>query len=103
MIIYLAFFVFVFVVAVLDVNFLTILETMSTPASTGDIVQGAAFTQTSQMPIDAFRRLLYHTCVIQAFFSGLIAGQMGEGSLKAGVKHVSIMLVISLIIFNTMI
>ncbi|MBN2734900.1 MAG: type II secretion system F family protein [Methanomicrobiaceae archaeon] len=103
MIIYLAFFVFVFVVAVLDVNFLTILETMNTPASTGDIVQGAAFSQTSQMPIDAFRRLLYHTCVIQAFFSGFIAGQMGEGSLKAGVKHVAIMLVISLIIFNTMI
>ncbi|WOF16974.1 secretion system protein [Methanoplanus sp. FWC-SCC4] len=98
MIIYLAFFVFVFVVAVLDANFLSVLETLNTGGTGG--LGGASFTQASAMPIDTFRRLLYHTCIIQAFFSGLIAGQMGEGSIKAGVKHAAIMLIIGLIIFN---
>lgn len=105
MIIYLAFFVFVFVVAVLDVNFLTILESMNTSSASATVqaTSGASFSQSTQMPVDTFRRLLFHTCMIQAFFSGLIAGQMGEGSIKAGIKHAAIMLVIGLLIFNIMI
>ncbi|MDD4299700.1 MAG: type II secretion system F family protein [Methanomicrobium sp.] len=105
MIIYLAFFVFLFVVFVLDANFLTILESMNTPAASGasGAMQGASLAQTSQMPIDSFRRLLFHTCIIQGFFSGLIAGQMGEGSIKAGIKHSAIMILIALMVFNTMI
>ncbi|MBP2133595.1 flagellar protein FlaJ [Methanomicrobium sp. W14] len=105
MIIYLAFFVFVFVVAVLDVNFLSILSTVGTSSATQatDLAQGSSYLQSTQVPVDTFKRLLYHTCMIQAFFSGLIAGQMGEGSLKAGVKHVAVMLIAGLIIFNTVI
>jgi flagellar protein FlaJ len=37
---------------------------------------------------------------VQAIFSGLIAGQMGEGSLGGGVKHACVLLLISLITFN---
>jgi len=100
-IIYLAFFVFVFVVSVLNTNFLTIIENMAeTGASGASVTSGGAFTQTSAMAVDSFRRLMYHTCLIQAFFSGLIAGQMGEGSVKAGIKHVAILLLVALIIFN---
>lgn len=104
-IIYLSFFVFIFVVAVLNTNFLDSIAAMAS-TTTGDVssVAGsAAFTQTSNMNVDEFRRLLYHTCLIQAFFSGIIAGQMGEGSIKAGIKHVGIMLLIALIIFNLLI
>ena len=101
-IIYLAFFVFVFVVSVLNTNFLSIIENMAETGASGASVgaSGGAFTQTSTMAVDSFRRLMYHTCLIQAFFSGLIAGQMGEGSVKAGIKHVVILLLIALIIFN---
>ncbi|WFN33886.1 type II secretion system F family protein [Methanogenium sp. S4BF] len=98
-VIYLAFGVFLFVVVVLDWNFLSILRDMGTggslenvPASMMSIAQGDTLIVIS--------RLLFHACLISAFFSGLIAGQMGEGSVKAGVKHTVIMLIISLVIFN---
>jgi len=45
-------------------------------------------------------RLLYHACLIQALFSGLVAGLMGESSVSAGVKHSCILLVITLFVFN---
>jgi opacity protein-like surface antigen len=52
---------------------------------------------------ESFRLLVYHACLIQAVFSGLLAGYMGEGSLTAGVKHVCILLLIALVAFNTII
>lgn len=101
-IIYLAFVVFIFVVSVLNTNFLVILESLgNVTTTTGSSVAGASsFTMAANMDIDAFRRLLYHTCLIQAIFSGIIAGQMGEGMVKSGIKHTAIMLIIALIIFN---
>jgi flagellar protein FlaJ len=46
---------------------------------------------------------MYHTCLVQALFSGLIAGQMGESSLGAGLKHAAIMLAVSIVVFNVFI
>ena len=101
-IIYLAFFVFIFVVAVLNTNFLEILEQLSNmTTSSGSSIAGASeFSMAANMDVDVFRRLLYHTCLIQAIFSGIIAGQMGEGMVKSGIKHAGIMLIIALVIFN---
>ncbi|WP_048151943.1 type II secretion system F family protein [Methanolacinia paynteri] len=101
-IIYLAFVVFIFVVAVLNTNFLEILEQLSNvTTSSGSSIAGASeFSMATNMDVDVFRRLLYHTCLIQAIFSGIIAGQMGEGMVKSGIKHAGIMLIIALVIFN---
>ena len=81
-IVYLSFFVFLFVVAVLTTQFLPVpcphrdQRDLRQPAhSSGDRIQCRSRT---------FDRLLYHACLIQALFSGLIAGQMGEASLAAG-------------------
>ncbi|MCK9592555.1 MAG: type II secretion system F family protein [Methanoregula sp.] len=95
-IIYLSFFVFLFVVGVLTTQFLPVLANISTQGlpSTG-VLSGIG-----SIPIATFGRLLYHACLVQAFFSGLIAGQMGESSLAAGVKHACVLLVISLVAFN---
>ncbi|KAF1077225.1 type II secretion system F family protein [Methanogenium sp. MK-MG] len=98
-VIYLAFGVFVFVVVVLDWNFLSVLRDMGAGESLKDLPSSMlAITEAGTLII--ISRLLFHACLINAIFSGLIAGQMGEGSLPAGVKHTVIMLVISLIIFN---
>ena len=95
-IVYLSFFVFLFVVGVLTTQFLPVLANISTQGlpSTG------ALSGIGSIPIATFSRLLYHACLVQALFSGLIAGQMGESSLAAGVKHACILLVISLVAFN---
>lgn len=102
-IIYLAFFVFIFVVYVMNTNFLVILEGLGDVASNTSGLAAAgssSFSMAANMEIDVFRRLLYHTCLVQAIFSGIIAGQMGEGMIKSGVKHVAVMLIIALILFN---
>ena len=38
--------------------------------------------------------------MIQAVFSGLVAGQMGEGRVIAGLKYSAIMLIIAWILFR---
>jgi flagellar protein FlaJ len=97
-IVYLAFGVFLFVVGVILTMFLPLL-----------VGQGSHMAQMRGVPGsqivsgETFGILVYHACLIQALFSGLLAGYMGEGSLNAGVKHSCILLIIALFVFNTLI
>jgi flagellar protein FlaJ len=95
-IVYLSFFVFLFVVGVLTTQFLPVLASISTKG----LPTSGALSGLGSIPVITFNRLLYHACLVQAVFSGLIAGQMGESALAAGVKHSCILLIISLIAFN---
>ena len=95
-IVYLSFFVFLFVVAVLTTQFLPVLANISVKG----LPTTGALAGIGSIPTVTFGRLLYHACLIQALFSGLIAGQMGESSLAAGVKHSCVLLIISLVTFN---
>jgi flagellar protein FlaJ len=95
-IVYLSFFVFLFVVAVLTTQFLPVLADVSMSG----IPQTGALAGLGSIPIETFGRLLYHACLVQALFSGLIAGQMGESSVAAGVKHSCVLLIIALVAFN---
>jgi len=38
--------------------------------------------------------------MLQGFFSGLVAGQMGEGRVIAGLKYSAIMLLIAWVVFR---
>ncbi len=95
-IVYLVFFVFLFVVVVIDSQFLSVLAEIDTQGLKG--VGGAI--QMGNAPIMTFERLLYHTCLLQALFSGLIAGEMGEASIRAGIKHAAVMVVITIVVFT---
>ena len=95
-IVYLSFFVFLFVVGVLTTQFLPVLDNISTQG----LPTSGALSGIGSIPVITFGRLLYHACLVQAIFSGLIAGQMGESSLAAGVKHSCILLIIALVTFN---
>jgi flagellar protein FlaJ len=95
-IVYLSFFVFLFVVGVLTTQFLPVLAHINTSG----LPTSGALSQIGSIPVPTFNRLLYHACLIQALFSGLIAGQMGESSLSAGVKHSCILLIIAVVTFN---
>jgi flagellar protein FlaJ len=96
-IVYLSFMVFLFVVIVLSTQFLPILADISTA---GGLSKAGPLASLGKVPIKTFDRLLYHTCLMQAIFSGLIAGQMGEGSVGGGVKHACVLLILSLVTFN---
>ncbi len=61
------------------------------------VVSGALLQTTIDVP--QLVRVLFHTSVVQAFFGGIVAGKMGEGSTGAGLKHALILMVVSFIAF----
>ncbi|MEM2911287.1 MAG: type II secretion system F family protein [Candidatus Bathyarchaeia archaeon] len=73
-IIYVAFFVFIFTIILLFKSFFVDIE--------GLPLLGTAIMAPAEM-----KRLFFHMTVIQAFFGGLVAGKMGEGTVNAGLKH----------------
>jgi flagellar protein FlaJ len=47
-----------------------------------------------------FRTLMFHVTMVEAFFSGIISGQMGEGKITAGIKHAVVLVLVSLLAFQ---
>ena len=88
--------VFMFVIAVLVSSFL------STMATAGSAAQATAASSKfmGRINLPAYKRLFTHAAMIQGFFSGLCAGQMGEGRVIAGLKYAAIMLIISWVVFR---
>ncbi len=79
-IIYVAFFVFVFTIVLLFKSFFSTIEGLPTLGS-------------AVMSPEEMQRIFFHMTIIQAFFSGLASGKMGEGALGAGLKHSLILMV----------
>ena len=90
-----SFAVFLFVVAILVATFLTTMATAGASAASSG-AQGFI----GQVNLFLYTRLFSHAAMLQAFFSGLVAGQMGEGRLIAGLKYSAIMLFIAWITFR---
>jgi len=95
-IVYIAFFVFLFIVYVLGAFFLPAI-----PASIGETATDLPIIQ--GFDIEEYTTLFFHAAVIQGLCSGLVAGQMGSGSLSAGLKHSVIMMLISYGVFAILI
>ena len=90
-----SFFVFLFVIASLESTFLTTMaEAGAKVATTG------AKGFMSRVDINFYKRLFSHAAMIQGFFSGLVAGQMGEGDVISGLKYSCIMLIIAWVTFR---
>jgi flagellar protein FlaJ len=73
-IIYVAFFVFLFTIVLLFKSFFA-------------NMQGLSVLATAAMPQSTLERIFFHMTSIQAFFGGLVAGKMGDGTIRAGLKH----------------
>jgi len=78
-IIYVAFFVFLFTIILLFKSFFLSLEGLPTLG-------------TAVMSSEEMQRMFFHMTVVQAFFGGLVAGKMGEGTINAGLKHGLVMM-----------
>jgi archaeal flagellar protein FlaJ len=90
-----SFAVFLFVIAILVSSFLTTMATAGTAASsTGAKGFGG------QIDIFIYKRLFSHAAMLQGFFSGMVAGQMGEARFVAGLKYSAIMLIIAWVTFR---
>jgi len=73
-IIYVAFFVFLFTIILLFKSFFSSIE-------------GLPILASAVMSPEEMQRMFFHMTLIQAFFGGLVAGKMGEGTINAGLKH----------------
>jgi flagellar protein FlaJ len=90
-----SFAVFLFVIAILVSTFLT---TMATAGASAAASGARGFM--GQIDLFQYKRLFTHAALLQGFFSGLVAGQMGEGRLMAGLKYSAIMVIIAWVTFR---
>jgi flagellar protein FlaJ len=97
-IIYAAFVIFLLVIVVLFQTFFYPMEQMYLD------FQGVGLggTQMGLAPqtLDTYEILFLHMTLIEALFSGLVAGKMGEGKAKSGLKHSTIMVLIGWIAYK---
>ncbi|WP_115862616.1 type II secretion system F family protein [Halorussus litoreus] len=98
-IIYLSFFVFLVIVGSLNSILIPNLPTGASAPTSGSPISSGPLGGISDVDVDAYTLLFFHTALIQAVFSGLVAGQMGEGSVKNGAKHATALLAIAYVVF----
>ncbi|WP_101296540.1 type II secretion system F family protein [Halegenticoccus soli] len=102
LVIYLAFLVFLGIVAALTVSFVPAIEAAQAsaveeaPSAVGSPLIGGA----DGADAGAYALALHHACLVQAVCSGLIAGQLGEGSVADGAKHAAVLLVAASVAFS---
>lgn len=101
LIVYISFVVFLVIVAALDAILIPNIPTgVGSQATSGGVpapslpVGGA-----TDVDVAAYTLLFFHTSVIQGFFSGLVAGQMGEEDVKNGAKHATILVALAYVLF----
>ena len=86
-IIYVAFFVFLFTIIMLLKSFFV------------DMIDYELSQFELMSPTEA-RSIFFHMSAIQAFFGGLVAGKMGEGTVGGGLKHSVILLICGYLAFK---
>ncbi len=86
-IVYVAFYVFLFTVVLL---FKSLFFQMGELPISGSVL----------LTPETTLRMFFHMSVIQAFFSGLTAGKMGERTVSAGLKHCVILLTSGYLVFK---
>ncbi|WP_299268309.1 type II secretion system F family protein [Halorientalis sp.] len=100
-VIYVAFLVFlVIIVAVEEVLVPSLPNNVPTPSSNNRLgVDPSQFTRFGSVNKAAYTLVFFHVGMVQAFFSGLVGGQLGEGSVRDGVKHAAILLTVAYVAF----
>ncbi|MBK5114268.1 MAG: type II secretion system F family protein [Candidatus Heimdallarchaeota archaeon] len=95
-IIYAAFVIFLLVIVVLFNTFFYPMAEMYTE------FQGNQFQNLGLNPqvLDTYEILFLHMTLVEGLFSGLVAGKMGEGKAKSGLKHSAIMVLIGWITYK---
>jgi len=95
-IIYAAFIIFLLVIVVLFNTFFYPMTEMYTE------FQGNQFQNLGLNPqvLESYKILFLHMTIVEGLFSGLVAGKMGEGKAKSGLKHSSIMVLVGWITYK---
>ena len=106
-VIYVSFFVFLAIVGALTTAFLPAIEgaELSGSVTGGSSVPGVgggagALSGIQDVNSAQYVVLFFHAAVVQGLSSGVIAGQLGEGNVRDGAKHVTLMLAVAYVVFT---
>ncbi|MDD5778666.1 MAG: type II secretion system F family protein, partial [Candidatus Thermoplasmatota archaeon] len=94
LIIYVAFFVFLAVIIILSATFLPEFAKATESSSS---VGGISFGKVS---LEEFKFIYLSTALVQAIGNGAVAGMLGEGRAAAGLRHGTIMVLVTYILFK---
>ncbi|WP_129115131.1 type II secretion system F family protein [Halegenticoccus tardaugens] len=99
-VIYLAFLVFLAVVAALTVAFVPAVEAAQASAGEGaGAAVGSPVGGVADADTGAYSLVFFHVTVVQAVCSGFVAGQLGEGRVADGAKHATALLCVATVAF----
>ncbi|MFB9804282.1 type II secretion system F family protein [Haladaptatus pallidirubidus] len=101
-IIYISFFVFLLIVVALSAILMPALENLPAANAGGNVPAGGSLGglgNIADVDFDAYRLVFFHTALMQALFSGFVAGKMGEGTVRDGAKHATAMFAIAYVVF----
>lgn len=103
LVIYISYFVFIAIIVSLTVSFIPAIEAANLGGSGNGVPEGFStgmFTRFESVDTNAYSVLFFHTAVIQSVFSGLVAGQLGEGRIADGTKHAVVLIAFTLLTFT---
>lgn len=99
-VIYVSFLVFLVVIVALEQVLIPNLPDTSAISDGPAIVPGLGGGNVDR---EAYRLVFFHTALIQSVLSGLVAGVMGNGSVKDGMKHTTAMLTITYLVLHVLV
>ncbi|USZ72963.1 type II secretion system F family protein [Natronosalvus halobius] len=104
-VVYISFLVFLFIIAVLAGYMLPTLQAAAVEGGSESLESSQVDGLSGLDNVDAatYTLLFYHATLIQGALSGLIAGQLSTGDVKAGVKHAVAMVALSFVLFAVVI
>lgn len=90
-IIFVSYIIFVVVIHVLFTTFFAPFGVEEIQTSSGPVLA---------VPLEAFKVTFLYLLMVQAFFSGLVAGKMGKGSIKLGLFYSTLWMIIGLLFYK---
>ncbi len=98
---YIIFLVFIVIILVLQFQILPSLTSISSTGGVGEIgIGGLGGTAEPLDPEEVASSFIY-LLLVQGLFTGLVIGKLAEGSIKAGVKHSFVLVIIAFFISTT--
>jgi flagellar protein FlaJ len=103
-VIYVSFFVFLGIIVALTVSFIPAIESAGAAGGVGGGggvagVDPGVLGGLGDVDTAAYELLFFHAAAIQGICSGIVAGQLGEGSVSDGVKHATVLLLFAYGVF----
>lgn len=96
-VIYTAFFVFLVVIVALDA---VLIPNLPDPGAINGNGEVPGFIEFEGADAEAYQLVFFHSALLQSLLSGLVGGMMSSGTIKAGIKHSSIMMAITYVLLT---